>query len=60
MVFLFTRRLNSGFVANGILTGILSVLLTVGFLVSAKPEHRLMYGIAFVLRIAAGVGSVSV
>jgi hypothetical protein len=54
MVLLFTRSLNSGFVANGTLTGVVSVLLTVGFLVSAKPEDRLMYGIAFVLRIAAG------
>jgi hypothetical protein len=54
MVLLLTRRLNSGFVANGTLIGILSVLLTLGFVVSAKPEHQLMYGIAFVLRIAAG------
>jgi hypothetical protein len=54
MVLMFTRRLTSGFVANGTLTGIVSVLLTVGFIVTAKPEDRLMYGIAFVLRIAAG------
>jgi hypothetical protein len=53
-VFLLTRRLNSGFVANGILTGIVGVLLTVGFLVTAKPEDRFMYGIAFLLRIAGG------
>ena len=54
VVLLLTRRLDSGFVANGTLTGIMSVLLTAGFLVSAKPEDRLMYGIAFALRIAAG------
>ena len=54
MVLLLTRRLNSGFVANGTLMGIVNVLLTAGFLVSARPEDRLMYGIAFLLRIAAG------
>jgi uncharacterized membrane protein len=51
---LFTRRLNSSFAANGTLMGIVSVLLTVGFAMSAKPEDQLMYGVAFVLRIAAG------
>lgn len=54
MVLLLTRRLDSGFVTNGTLIGVVGVLLTLGFIVSAKPEDRLMYGIAFVLRIAAG------
>jgi hypothetical protein len=54
MALLLTRRLSSSFVANGTLMGIVGVLLTVGFAVSAKPEDRLMYGIAFILRIAAG------
>jgi hypothetical protein len=48
------RRLTGGFVAHGVLIGVASVLLTVGFLFGARPEHRLMYIIAFLLRLAAG------
>jgi hypothetical protein len=54
MVLWLARALKSNFVANGILTGVAGVLLTVGFLATAKPEHRLMYLISFVLRIVAG------
>jgi hypothetical protein len=49
-----TRRLTSDFVTHGVLIGVVSVLLTVGFIFGARPEHRLMYVFAFVLRIAAG------
>jgi len=48
------RRLTTRFVAHGVLIGVASVLLTVGFLFGARPEHRLMYILAFLLRIAAG------
>jgi hypothetical protein len=48
------RRLAAAFITHGVLIGAVSVLLTVGFLVGARPEHRAMYIIAFVLRIAAG------
>ena len=47
-------KLDSRFIANGVLVGVISVLLTAGFLVGARPEHRPMYLIAFALRIAAG------
>jgi hypothetical protein len=29
-------------------------LLSIGFVFSAKPEHRLMYIVSYVLKIAAG------
>jgi hypothetical protein len=48
------RKLESNFVLNGVLVGVVNVLLTAGFLATARPEHRLMYVIAFVLRIIAG------
>jgi hypothetical protein len=48
------RTLTNSFVAHGVLIGLVSVLLTVPFFLGARPEHRLMYVIAFVLRIAAG------
>ena len=58
MTFLFVlwvgRRLNSDFVLHGVLIGIAGVLLTAGFIIVAKPEHRLMYVISYVLKIAAG------
>jgi len=47
-------KLESNFIANGVLVGVVSVLLTVGFLFGARPEHRMMYVIAYILRIAAG------
>jgi hypothetical protein len=45
--------LEKGVIANAVAVGIVSVLLTVPFLLSARPEHRLMYCIAFALRLAA-------
>ena len=53
MVLWVGRRLKSNFIANGLLVGVISVLLTVGFLATARPEHRLMYLVAFGLRIGA-------
>jgi hypothetical protein len=54
VLWIVVRGLRSGFVQNGLATGVVSVLLTAGFLVTAAPEHRAMYVVAFVLRIAAG------
>jgi hypothetical protein len=48
------RKLNSRYVAHGVWVGLVSVILTLGFIVTARSEDRLMYGAAFVLRIAAG------
>ena len=48
------RTLESRFVANGVMVGVISVVISVPFFFTAKPEHRLMYGIAFALRLAAG------
>lgn len=48
------RPLTSAFVPHGSLVGIVSVVLTFGFIFTARPEHRLMYVIAFALRILAG------
>ena len=41
------RNLSSGYVLNGFLVGLVSVLLTLGFVFGARPEHRLMYGVSF-------------
>jgi hypothetical protein len=49
-----SRVLDSGFIANGLMVGVISVVITVPFSLAAKPEHRFMYGVAFVLRLAAG------
>ena len=54
MVLWVGRKLDSRYVANGVWVGVVSVLLTVGFIVTARPEDRLMYGVAFVLRIVSG------
>lgn len=48
------RSLTSGFVLNGTLVGVIAVVLTVGFLFSAKPGERMMYGVSFLLRILGG------
>jgi hypothetical protein len=48
------RKLESRYVANGVWVGVVSVILTSGFIFTARPEDRLMYGVAFVLRIVAG------
>jgi hypothetical protein len=46
--------LESGFILNGLLVGIVATLLTIGFLAGARPGDRWMYVATFVLRIAAG------
>ena len=43
------------YLAHGLWVGALSVLLALGFAITAKREHRVMYGIAFALRLIAGV-----
>ena len=48
------RRRSSGFLMHGVLVGVVSVMLTVGFLVGARPEHYAMYFVAFALRVLAG------
>jgi hypothetical protein len=48
------RGLDSDFIANGLMVGVISVAISVPFFVTARPEHRLMYGVAFALRFAAG------
>jgi hypothetical protein len=58
MTFLFVlwagRKLNARFVLHGVLIGIAGVLLTAGFIFVAKPEHRFMYVVSYVLRMGAG------
>lgn len=54
MVLWVGRGLDSAFVSNGVMVGIVSVILTSGFVFMATPEDRPMYLIAFALRIAAG------
>ena len=46
--------LESGFILNGLLVGIIATVLTLGFLAGARPGDRWMYVASFVLRIAAG------
>ncbi len=48
------RRRSSGFLTHGVLVGVGSVILTVGFMVGARPEHYVMYLVAFALRLLAG------
>ena len=48
------RRRSSGFFTHGVLVGVGSVILTVGFMVTARPEHYAMYLVAFALRVLAG------
>jgi hypothetical protein len=53
------RRLTSAFVLHGVLVGVVAMLLTVGFIFSARPEHQVMYIVSFGLKIAGGyVGGV--
>lgn len=49
-----TRKLSTGFIANGTLVGVSAVILTAGFLFAARPEDRLMYVVSFMLRIVGG------
>src|SRR5262249_37669576 len=37
------RKLTSFFVANGVMVGVVAVVLTVGFAFTARPQDRLMY-----------------
>jgi hypothetical protein len=48
------RKLESGFVANGVLVGVIATLLTAGMIVGARPGDRWVYIASFVLRIVAG------
>jgi cell division protein FtsW (lipid II flippase) len=54
MAFWAIRKLDSDFIINGLLVGTIATLLTLGFIVSARPGDRWMYIASFVLRIAAG------
>ena len=45
--------LATGVVANALAVGIVSVAITIPFFLGARPEHRLMYGVAFALRLLA-------
>jgi hypothetical protein len=54
MAFWAIRRLDSGFVLNGVCVGVIATLLTVGFVFGARPGDRAMYIAGFILRIAAG------
>jgi hypothetical protein len=48
------RRLESGFVANGLLVGVVATLLSAGMIVGARPGDRWVYIASFILRIVAG------
>ena len=48
------RTLESSFLANGLAIGLVSVAITSPFFFMARPEDKLMYGVAFLLRLAAG------
>ena len=48
------RGIQSGAIPSGLLVGAISVAITLPFFFTARSEHRLMYGVAFALRLAAG------
>jgi hypothetical protein len=48
------RKLESHTVLNGTLVGVTATLLSAGFILGARPEHRLMYMVSFAARILAG------
>jgi hypothetical protein len=48
------RKLESGFVVNGLLVGVIATILTAGMIVGARPGDRWVYIASFILRIAAG------
>ena len=54
MVLWVARKLKSRFLLHGVLVGLVGVVLTGGFIFTAKPGDRLMYVLSFVLRIAGG------
>ena len=43
MVLWVGRRLEAGYVANGVMVGVVGVILTSGFFFAAGPENRAMY-----------------
>jgi len=54
MVLWVARKLESRFILHGVLVGLAGVVLTGGFIFTAKPGDRLMYAASFVLRIVGG------
>jgi len=54
MAFLAVRKLDSHFVVTGFLVGVVATLLTLGFILGANPEDRLMYVVSFAARLLAG------
>ena len=54
MVLWVARKLESQFILHGVLVGLVGVVLTSGFIFTAKPEDRWMYAASFVLRIVGG------
>ena len=54
MVLWVARKLESRFVLHGVLVVLAGVVLTGGFIFTAKREDRLMYIVSFVLRIVGG------
>ena len=48
------RKLPSGFMANGIMVGAIAVLISLGFVFTAKPEDRFMYEVSYLLRLVGG------
>jgi len=49
------HALDTGIIANAAAVGIVSVLITLPFLLSARREHRPMYCVAFALRLVAAI-----
>src|SRR5262245_57499 len=54
MAFWAVRKLESGFVGNGVAVGVIATFLTVWMIVGARPGDRWMYVASFILRIVAG------
>jgi hypothetical protein len=48
------RKLETNVIANGVMVGVVAIVLTAGMIATAKPEHRLMYLASFALRIVGG------
>jgi hypothetical protein len=48
------RKLTSHFVVNGLLVGVCAVIVSAGFLFTARPEERTMYLASFAVRIVGG------
>jgi len=48
------RGLTADFSVNGLMVGVISVAISAPFFFTAKPEHRVMYSVAFALRVTAG------